>query len=82
MAFFVRRLDVDGRRLAQSVKPDVVIASSTYPIDMWPAHHIAKLAGANADVTATAKHGVTVPGAVTRQPKNWMLTCTTFMTPN
>lgn len=46
MASFVRHLYVDGRRLAQSVEPDVVIASSTYPMDILPAHRIAKLAGA------------------------------------
>jgi glycosyltransferase involved in cell wall biosynthesis len=27
-------------------RPDVVIASSTYPMDVWPAHRIARLAGA------------------------------------
>lgn len=36
----------DGHRLATEFKPDVVIASSTYPMDIWPAHRIAKLAGA------------------------------------
>lgn len=36
----------DGRRLAREFKPDVVIASSTYPMDIWPACRIAKLAKA------------------------------------
>lgn len=36
----------DGSRLATEFKPDVVIASSTYPMDIWPAYRIAKLARA------------------------------------
>ncbi|NOT86430.1 MAG: glycosyltransferase family 4 protein [Methylococcaceae bacterium] len=32
--------------IAVEFKPDVVIASSTYPMDIWPARHIAKLAKA------------------------------------
>jgi glycosyltransferase involved in cell wall biosynthesis len=36
----------DARRLAQHFKPDVVIASSTYPMDIWPARRISKLAKA------------------------------------
>lgn len=32
--------------LVQFCEPDVVIASSTYPMDIWPAHRIAKMAGA------------------------------------
>jgi glycosyltransferase involved in cell wall biosynthesis len=46
MAAFVARLYREGRTLANEVKPDVVIASSTYPLDIWPAHRIARLAGA------------------------------------
>jgi len=46
MFAFVRRLYCDGKQLARLFKPDVVIASSTYPMDIWPAHHIAKLAKA------------------------------------
>ncbi|MFD2270333.1 glycosyltransferase [Undibacterium arcticum] len=37
---------VREKHLAQSFKPDVVIASSTYPMDIWPARRIAKLAQA------------------------------------
>ena len=33
-------------RLAAGFKPDVVIASSTYPMDIWVARRIARLAGA------------------------------------
>lgn len=46
MASFVSRLFLEGKQLALSLKPDVVIASSTYPMDIWPAHRIAKLAKA------------------------------------
>jgi glycosyltransferase involved in cell wall biosynthesis len=46
MASFVARLYRDGAALAREVKPDVVIASSTYPLDIWPAHRIARLANA------------------------------------
>jgi glycosyltransferase involved in cell wall biosynthesis len=46
MASFVRRLYLESKRIATSFKPDVVIASSTYPMDIWPARRIAKLAGA------------------------------------
>lgn len=46
MAAFVWRLWHEARRLAREVEPDVVIASSTYPLDIWPAHRIARLASA------------------------------------
>jgi len=46
MAAFVRALYRDGQQLAHAYKPDVVIASSTYPMDIWPAHRIARLAKA------------------------------------
>lgn len=46
MASFVFNLFVEGRNLAETFKPDVVIASSTYPMDIWPAHRIAKISGA------------------------------------
>lgn len=46
MLSFLRRLYVEGRSLAEQFKPDLVIASSTYPMDIWPARRIAKLAGA------------------------------------
>jgi glycosyltransferase involved in cell wall biosynthesis len=46
MGAFVSRLLRDQARLAAEVKPDVVIASSTYPLDIWPAHRIARGAGA------------------------------------
>jgi glycosyltransferase involved in cell wall biosynthesis len=46
MASFVMRLRRDADQLAASLKPDVVIASSTYPLDIWPAQRIARRAGA------------------------------------
>jgi len=46
MASFVSRLFRESKRVGRLFKPDVVIASSTYPMDIWPAHRIAKLAKA------------------------------------
>ncbi|MEO7494682.1 MAG: glycosyltransferase family 4 protein [Massilia sp.] len=46
MGSFVSRLYMESKALAAAFRPDVVIASSTYPMDIWPAHRIAKLAGA------------------------------------
>lgn len=46
MLEFCRRLWKLAPRLANEFKPDVVISSSTYPLDHYPAHRLAKLAGA------------------------------------
>ncbi|QOL52261.1 glycosyltransferase family 4 protein [Massilia litorea] len=46
MATFIAALYRDSKQWAQSYKPDVVIASSTYPMDIWPAHRISTLAKA------------------------------------
>ncbi len=46
IASFVSRVYREGKRIARSFNPDVVIASSTYPMDIWPAHRIAKMAKA------------------------------------
>lgn len=46
MAAFVHRLYQDSTTIARSFAPDVVIASSTYPLDIFPARRIARLAGA------------------------------------
>lgn len=46
MLSFIRQLWGDAKPLANGFKPDVVIASSTYPMDIWPAQRIARLAGA------------------------------------
>jgi len=46
MAAFLWRLRAAGEQLARTVKPDAVIASSTYPLDIWPAARIAHRAGA------------------------------------
>ena len=37
---------VQAGRLVREVQPDVVIASSTYPMDIWVARRIARMAGA------------------------------------
>lgn len=46
MLSFMRQLWRDAKALANGFKPDVVIASSTYPMDIWPAQRIARLSGA------------------------------------
>lgn len=46
MLTFIWRLLREAKAIATSFKPDVVIASSTYPMDIWPAERIAKLVGA------------------------------------
>jgi glycosyltransferase involved in cell wall biosynthesis len=46
MTFFVKRLFLNARKLTSDFKPDMVIASSTYPLDIWPASRIAKLSKA------------------------------------
>ena len=46
MAVFLARLWHHGPALARQLQPDLVIASSTYPLDIWPAAAIARRAGA------------------------------------
>lgn len=46
MGAFVTALYLGSKEIARAYKPDVVIASSTYPMDIWPAHRIARLAKA------------------------------------
>lgn len=46
MGAFVTALYLRSKEIAREYKPDVVIASSTYPMDIWPAHRIARLAKA------------------------------------
>jgi glycosyltransferase involved in cell wall biosynthesis len=43
---FLRRLWADTPRLLAEARPDVVIASSTYPMDIWVARRLARRAGA------------------------------------
>ncbi len=43
---FLSRLLRESRRLAAEFAPDVVVASSTYPMDIWVARRIARLARA------------------------------------
>ncbi len=43
---FLSRLWREAPRLAADFAPDVVVASSTYPMDIWVARRIARMAGA------------------------------------
>jgi glycosyltransferase involved in cell wall biosynthesis len=43
---FLRQVWTDAGRLVAESRPDVVIASSTYPLDIWVARHLARLAKA------------------------------------
>ena len=43
---FLRQVWADTPRLVDKFKPDVVIASSTYPMDIWVARRLARRAGA------------------------------------
>lgn len=46
MLVFMWKLYKYSKRLVEDVKPDLVIASSTYPLDNYPAYKIAKMNGA------------------------------------
>lgn len=46
MFMFCGKLWLNAKALALQYNPDVVISSSTYPLDTWPARRIARLAGA------------------------------------
>ncbi len=46
MARFVSKLWIKAERIAKGLKPDVVISSSTYPIDTYAAQKIARIAHA------------------------------------
>jgi glycosyltransferase involved in cell wall biosynthesis len=46
MASFLRHVWRDTGRLLREARPDVVIASSTYPMDIWVARRLARRAGA------------------------------------
>jgi glycosyltransferase involved in cell wall biosynthesis len=43
---FLRQVWADARRLVVESRPDVVIASSTYPLDIWVARRLSRLAKA------------------------------------
>ena len=43
---FLRQVRSDAKRLIEEFHPDVVIASSTYPLDIWVAQRLARLAKA------------------------------------
>ena len=44
MERFVRKIYSNARMIVRKWKPNAVIASSTYPLDTWPAQKIAKIA--------------------------------------
>lgn len=46
IASFVWKLQRNAKKIAKTYKPDLVIASSTYPLDNVPANKIARIAGA------------------------------------
>jgi len=46
MGVFIRKLWSHARYMAEKFRPEAVIASSTYPLDIWPAHRIARMSGA------------------------------------
>jgi len=46
IACFLRAVWADTARLAHDFKPDVVIASSSYPLDIWVARRMARRVGA------------------------------------
>ena len=46
IAVFLARVGAQAGRLVAEFKPDAVIASSTYPMDIWVARHIARRADA------------------------------------
>ncbi len=46
IASFLRAVWADTPRLAREFKPDVVIASSSYPLDIWVARRLARRVGA------------------------------------
>ncbi len=46
MFAFVKKINSLSRSLSSEIQPDAVIASSTYPMDIYPAWRIAKFSGA------------------------------------
>lgn len=46
MIIFLYRLFKYGKAIGLDFRPDVVVASSTYPMDIWPASRIARLSDA------------------------------------
>lgn len=42
MLIFVTKLYLNAKKIAKSINPDFVIASSTYPLDIYPARRISK----------------------------------------
>ncbi|MBE0655291.1 MAG: glycosyltransferase family 4 protein, partial [Bacteroidales bacterium] len=42
MIQFISKIWIRAKRVSSQYKPDIVIASSTYPLDIYPAHRIAR----------------------------------------
>ena len=61
---FLRHVWGDARRLVDAFKPDVVIASSTYPMDIWVARRIARLSRERASGRVADRAGARAAGAV------------------
>ena len=47
IASFLRQVTRDSKSIAAKFKPDVVIASSTYPMDFWVARRLARMSNAS-----------------------------------
>lgn len=43
---FVRKTKKAAKKIAEKYRPDAVISSSTYPLDIYPAHRISEFSGA------------------------------------
>ena len=54
---FCRQVWNDGQALAEAFKPDAVIASSTYPMDVWVARRIARMSRPSPASTQAAPRG-------------------------
>ena len=61
IACYLAQLWAQSRRLVDAFQPDVVIASSTYPMDFWVARHIARLSRQRTG--ARARGAVPAPGS-------------------
>ena len=45
MFLFVEKIWINARKIADDFKPDLIIASSTYPLDTYAAQHVKKFSG-------------------------------------
>ncbi len=61
---FLSQLWAQSQRLVREFKPDVVIASSTYPMDIWVARRIARLCRGRSDGSLNHRANQRAAGAV------------------